>query len=119
VKSNLGMMQMASVVLFLVTGAFWAGIVLVGGGVYLGWGAVTAVLSGVFLLAFASQWVTRPLAIASCLFGLVLTVYQLYLGLSVLGTALQTAGIYTSALFAVFTVIYLYLLSSLLRPEKS
>lgn len=117
VKTNLGLLKTAVAPLFLVAGAFWVGIVVLGGGVYLTWGAITAILSAVLLLAFASQWVTRPLAISSCLFGLVLTIYQLYIGLTALGTVVQTAGIYSSAIFAILTIIYLFLLASILQQE--
>jgi hypothetical protein len=110
VKSERGMSGLAPTVLYFVTGAFWVGILVTGGGILLFWAALTCFLSGIFLVAWASNWVTRPLTKATALFGLTLTVYQLYVALTVIGTGLDSAVLVSGVLFGAFTVIYLYLL---------
>jgi hypothetical protein len=101
---------MAPAILFFVAAAFWAGIVLLGGGVYLTWAAATGLLSGALLVALPSNRATNPLVVASALFGILLTLYQLYLGLTLIGTVLNTVAIYNTVPFAIFTVLYAYLL---------
>jgi hypothetical protein len=96
--------------LFFVAGAFWVGIVLLGGGVYLTWAAATSLLSGALLIALPSNRITFPLVAASAVFGVILTLYQLYLGLTLVGTILNTVAIYNVGAFAIFTVVYGYLL---------
>jgi len=97
-------------ILFFVAAAFWAGVVILGGGVYLTWAAVTSLLSGAFLVELPSNRATNPLVMASGLFGIILTVYQLYLGLTLFGTILNTVAIYNTVPFAAVTVLYGYLL---------
>ena len=109
-KSDQSILARAPVILFFVTGIFWAGVIATGGGVLLGWAVLSCFASGAFLFMWASSWITRPLAASSSLFGLVLTVYQLYVGAGVLGTALSSAALISVPLFVVFTVVYLYLL---------
>jgi hypothetical protein len=101
---------MAPTILYFVAGVFWVGILATGGSVLLFWGALTCFLSGVFLIAWASSWITRPLTKATALFGLALTAYQLYVALTLIGTGLDSVALISGGLFAVFTVIYLYLL---------
>jgi hypothetical protein len=96
-------------ILYFVVGVFWLGIVATGGGPLLILAALTCILSGALLLAAPSHWVTRPLAGASALFGLALTVYQAYEASTLLGTNLGTLGIYSVALFGVFALVYVYL----------
>ncbi len=109
-KSGQTFSQLTPAILFFVAGAFWAGVVLLGGGAYLTWAAVTSLLSGAFLVALPSNRATNPLVMASGLFGIILTVYQLYLGLTLFGTILNTVAIYNTGPFAIITVIYAYLL---------
>jgi hypothetical protein len=101
--------QMVPAILFLATGVFWTAIVIAGGGILLLWAALTCFLSGILLMSEASHWITRALAGSSVLFGLILTIYQLYLGVGLLGISL-TAAIYSTVFFGIFTVVYLYLL---------
>jgi hypothetical protein len=96
--------------LFLVEGAFWVGMIATGSGVLLGWAAVTSLASGVVLLGAPSNPFSRPLAGASVLFGLTLTIYQMYAASTILGTTQSTVGAYSAGLFLLFTVVYLYLL---------
>ncbi len=96
-------------ILYFVAGVFWIGIVATGGGPLLLLAALTCILSGALLFAMPSNWVTRPLAGASALFGLALTVYQAYEASTLLGTNLGTLGIYSVALFGVFALVYVYL----------
>jgi hypothetical protein len=109
-KSAGGIGGMAPTILYFVAGVFWVAVLLAGGGVLLFWGALTCFLSGVLLYAWASSWVTRPLIYATALFGLVLTSYQLFVALSLIGTGLDPIAGITGAIFGVLTVIYLYLL---------
>ncbi len=96
-------------ILFFAEGAFWLAIVATGGGPLLLLAALSCILSGALLLARPSHWVTRPLAGASALFGLALTVYQAYEASTLLGTNLSTLGAYSLAAFGVFAVVYVYL----------
>ncbi len=96
-------------VLFFVAGAFWLGIVATGGGPLLGLAALSCILSGAFLLARPSHWVSRPLAGASALFGLALTVYQAYEASTLLGTNLGSLGTYSLVAFGAFALVYAYL----------
>ena len=101
---------MVSPILFFVAGIFWVGIIVTGGGLLLLWAALTCFLSGIFLFTWASSWVAKPLIKATSVFGLTLTVYQLYVGLSLFGTGLESVAAITAGLFAALTAIYLYLL---------
>jgi hypothetical protein len=112
VKSNQGILGMAPALLFLVTGAFWVGILVTGGGVLLFWAALTCFVSGASLFAWSSFWATRPLAVATALFGLCLTLYQLYDSVSI---GIGSIAVYSGVLFAVFTVIYVYLFFASLK----
>lgn len=112
------MTGMLPAVLFFATGVFWAGILATGGGVLLAWAALTCFASGAFLIVWSSNWVTRPLNVATALFGLVLTVYQVYLSLTIVGTGLGSLAAYSSAAFALFTIVYVYLLFTSLAEEK-
>ena len=96
-------------ILFFAEGALWVGMVATGGGPLLGLAALSGILSGVFLLAMPSNWVSRPLAGASALFGLALTVYQAYEASTLLGSDLSNLGTYSLAVFGAFSLIYVYL----------
>jgi len=97
-------------ILFFVTGIFWVGILATGGGIVLGWAVITCFASGIFLFMWTSSWVTRPLVAASALFGLILTGYQFYVALTSLGTEVQSIAIISAPLFALFSIVYIYLL---------
>lgn len=96
-------------ILFLVEGAFWLAIVATGGGPFLLLAALTGVLSAIFLFAAPSNQITRPLAGASALFALSLTLYQVYQATSLLGSNLTSLGITSGAAFAVIAVVSAYL----------
>lgn len=115
-------MGMVPPILFFVVGVFWAGVVVTGGGFLLFWAALSCFLSGIFLLVWASSWVTNPLSKATGVFGLALTIYQIYIGLTLIGTGLDPVALISVGLFAVITVVYLYLLvfsSSAAREKES
>lgn len=97
-------------VLFIAAGAFWVAIAALGGGAFLLWPAATSLLSGVLLLTVPTNRVTGPLFAASGLFGAVLTFYQLYIGLTDVGTFLGTVALYNTVPFAAVLVLYAYLL---------
>lgn len=109
-KEDKGIRSTLPIVLFFVSGAFWIALMALGGGVYLFWAALTSILSGMFLLLLPKKWITGPFITASSLFGVVLTIYQLILALSLIGGVLGTVALYNTGLFAVFTVVYGYLL---------
>ena len=114
--------EMLVPILFFVVGAFWVGIVATGGGSLLILAALAFILSGVLLLAMPANWVGRPLAGASALFGLTLTVYQAYQAATLIGSNLNTVGVTSFALFGVFAVVCAYLEISTLsmgRPTES
>jgi hypothetical protein len=96
-------------ILFLVEGAFWLGIVATGGATLLVLAALAFILSGVLLFAMPSAWATKPLAGASALFGLTLTVYQVYEASTLFGTGLSTLGLESIAIFGLFAVLSIYL----------
>ena len=96
-------------ILFFAEGAFWLAIVAAGGGPLLLFGAVTGILSGVLLLAMPSHWVTRPLAGASAMFALTLTVWQVYEAATLFGSNLGTVGLSSGVIFGVFAVVCVYL----------
>jgi len=110
-------------ILFLVVGVFWLGIVATGGGLLLVLAALTFILSGVLLLAMPSSWVGRPLAGASALFGLTLTIYQAYEAATLFGSNLSTVGLSSFGVFGVFALVCAYLEMSTLSmgraPEAS
>lgn len=101
-------------VLFLVEGVFWAGIVGTGGAALLLLAALAFIASGVLLLAAQSSWITRPVAGASALFGLTLTVYQVYVAATLSGTSLAALGLSSGAVFAVFALLSAFLELSVL-----
>ena len=96
-------------VLFLVEGVFWLGIVAIGGATLIILAALAFIVSGLLLVALPTNWVTKPLAGASALFGLVLTVYQVYMAATLSGTALGTLGLSSGAIFGLFALISIYL----------
>jgi disulfide bond formation protein DsbB len=106
-------------ILFLVEGAFWLGIVATGGGPLLILAALSGILSGVLLLWRPSNWVSRPLAGASALFGLALTVYQAYEASTLLASNLSTLGVESAGIFVAFAVVYVYLEMATLSVGRS
>jgi len=106
-------------ILFFAEGALWVGMVATGSGPLLGLAALSCILSGVVLLAVPSNRVSRPLAGASALFGLVLTVYQGYQASTLLTTNLSNLGTYSFAVFAVFSVVYVYLELAMLSVGRA
>jgi hypothetical protein len=96
-------------ILFLVEGAFWVVIVATGGASLLLFAALTGILSGILLITMPSHWVTRPLAGATALFGLTLTLYQVYVASTLFGTGLSTLGISSGVIFGVFAIVCVYL----------
>jgi hypothetical protein len=111
---------MVPAILFFVAAAFWAGIVVLGGGTYLIWAAATSLLSGALMVEFPSNRVTNPLVAASAVFGAILTLYQLYVGLTLIGSIFDTVAIYNTVPFAAVTALYAYvLLFSNPKAEKS
>jgi hypothetical protein len=100
---------MAVPVLFLIEGAFWLAIVATGGAGLLALAALAFIASGILLFAMPSNWVTRPLAGASALFGLVLAVFQVYEAATLAGTALSTLGLSSGLVFGAFAILALYL----------
>ena len=118
-KSDQSLLSRAPSLLFFVTGLFWAGIIVTGGGVLLGWAVLSCFASGAMLMMRASSWVTRPLVAASALFGVVLTAYQLYVGATSLGTGVSSVGLVSVPLFLVFTIVYLYLLYAETKRAKA
>ncbi len=109
-------------ILFFVVGVFWVGIVATGGGALLVLAALAFLLSGVLLLATPSSWVGRPLAGASALFGLTLTVYQAYEASTLIGSNLGGVGLTSLGVFGVFAIVCAYLEMATLsmgRPSET
>ena len=96
-------------ILFLVEGVFWLGIVATGGAPLLVLAALAFVVSGLLLLQMPDSWATKPLAGASALFGLTLTVYQVYQAATLFGTSLSNVGVSSGVVFGAFAVICVYL----------
>ena len=96
-------------VVFFIEGVFWVGVVATGGAAILAFGAATGILSGVLLIAAPNNWVTRPFAGATALFGLVLTVFQAYEAATLLGGDLGSIGTISGAVFTVFAIVCVYL----------
>jgi hypothetical protein len=114
--------EMVAPILFFVVGAFWVGIVATGGGPLLLLAALTCFLSGALLFWMSTHWVSRPLAGASALFGLTLTLYQAYEASTLLSSNLNSLGLESAGVFGVFAVVYAYLELSTLsvgRPPDS
>ena len=109
-KSDLTVSGLAPAILFFVAGAFWVAVALLGGGVYLVWAAATSLASGALIIWMPLNRITNPFMAATCLFGLVLTIYQLYLGLTLIGTMFNTVAIYNTVPFAAFAIVYAYVL---------
>jgi hypothetical protein len=96
-------------ILFLVVGVFWVGIVATGGALLLVLAALAFIVSGLLLLQMPDGWATKPLAGASALFGLTLTVYQVYQAVTLFGTSLSNVGLASGAIFGAFAIICVYL----------
>ena len=105
-------------ILFLVEGVFWLAVVATGGAGLLLLAALALILSAVLLLAARSNWVTRPLAGASALFGLTLTLYQAYEAATLSGTDLGTLGLTSGVVFGVFAIVSIYLELSVLAMGR-
>ena len=67
------------------------------------------VLSGILLMAAPGNWVTKPAAGSSALFGLVLTLYQVYEAATLAGTGLSAFGVTSGAVFGLFALVSIYL----------
>ncbi len=105
-------------ILFFVAGVAWAGIVAAGGGVVLVWAALACFASGALLVMWASSWLTKPVVAASSVFGVIVALYQVYVGLTVVGGAVQSLAFVSVPLFLVLTVLYLYLFyANVLKQE--
>lgn len=96
-------------ILFLLVGVFWLALVGTGASLLLLLGALVFLLSGVVLLAVPSRWYARPLAGATALFGLTLTLWQFFEATSLLGTGLGSVGATSGAIFGVFALVCVYL----------
>ena len=96
-------------ILFLVEGVFWLGVVATGGALLLVLAALAFIVSGLLLLQMPDGWATRPLAGASALFGLTLTVYQVYQAATLFGTSLSNVGLSSGVIFGAFAIICIYL----------
>jgi hypothetical protein len=96
-------------ILFLAEGAFWLAIVATGGGTLLLFAGLAGILSGVLLVAAPSSWVTRPMAGASAIFALTLTLWQVYEAATLLGSNLGTVGLSSGVIFGVFAIVCVYL----------
>jgi len=107
VAKSLG--EMLVPILFLAEGAFWLAIVATGGGPLLLFAGFAGILSGVLLLAMPSQWVTRPMAGASAIFALTLTLWQVYEAATLFGSNLGTVGLSSGVIFGVFAIVCVYL----------
>jgi hypothetical protein len=118
-KTEAGARGMVPTVLYFVAGIFWAGVLVAGGGILLFWPALTCFLSGVILMTWASSRFTRPLVNATSLFGLALTIYQLAVALTLIGTGLDPIAGITAVLFGVMTVVYLFLLFTGMKKKGS
>ncbi len=101
-----------SPVLFLLVGAIWLAVTVVSSQSVLVWPGVTSILSGVSLLVASAKQLRRPLGIASSLSGLAVSLFQLYLAASLLGSALAGLVVYSLATFVPLVVLQLILLYS-------
>ena len=101
--------KLVAPVLFLIVGVFWLALVGTGGAPVLLLAALVFILSGIVLLAFPSKWYARPLAGATALFGLTVTLWQFFLATSILGTGLGGVGATSGALFGVLAILCAYL----------
>ena len=106
-------------ILFFVEAAFWLGVVATGGGVLLVLAALTCLLSGIALFAMGSNWVSRPLAGASALFGLALTIYQAYQASTLFGSSLNALGAESAGAFGAFAIVYVYLELAVLSGART
>jgi hypothetical protein len=110
-------------ILFLAEGVFWLGVVVTGGALLVVFAALAFVASGLLLVSRPEHRLTRPVAGASALFGLTLTVYQIYEASTLFGTSLGTVGLSSGAIFGVFAIVSVYLeleaLSMGKQPEAS
>jgi len=96
-------------ILFLAEGVFWLAVVATGGAILLVLAAIAFIVSGLLLIQMPTSWATKPLAGASALFGLTLTVYQVYQAATLYGTSLSSIGLTSDALFGVFAIVCVYL----------
>jgi hypothetical protein len=96
-------------ILFLVEGVFWLGVVATGGALLLVLAALAFIVSGLLLFQTPDGWATRPIAGASALFGLTLTVYQVYEAATLFGTSLSNVGLASGAIFGAFAIVSMFL----------
>ena len=96
-------------VLFLAEGVLWLAVVATGGGTLLLFAALAGIVSGVLLITRPKSWATRPIAGASALIALTLTLYQVYEAATLVGSTLNTLGITSFGVFGVFAVVSIYL----------
>ncbi len=103
-------MDRISPVLFLLVGAIWLAVTVTSSQSVLVWPGLTSILSGVSLFVASAKQFRRPLGIASSIFGLAISLFQVYLAASLLGSALAGLVVYSLATFLLLVVLQLILL---------
>lgn len=104
--------------LFAVGGLVWVGVAASGSGILLFWPALASFVSALALATFSASRVTRPLAVASAVFGLTEAVYQLIFSVSLAQTYMAALTTNSLALFLAVAVLYLVLASLALAAGK-
>jgi len=104
---------------FLVVGAIWA-VVAVGLGLVLVlWPTLACLVAGLLLKFRPSERITWPWAISSAALGLLLSAYQVYAAIPLVGGIFSLVAIETLAGFALFALVHLLLLYSGYSPWAS
>jgi hypothetical protein len=101
--------------LFIISGIIWIGMILDGSGILLFWPALTGLVSGILLIYTPSGRITSATIVASSLFGLVISIYQLYFATALIFTKFGSLATYSVGVFSAFTLLYLFLLFSSLK----
>jgi hypothetical protein len=96
--------------LFVVEGAIWVGVILLGSGFLLLWPALASFASGAALIRFTSSHYTGVLVKASSLYGIVVALYQIYVASALLSSSFVTFASISIALFSAVVVLYVVLL---------
>jgi len=96
-------------ILFLAEGVFWLAVVATGGALLLLLAVLAFIASGLLLIQMPTSWATKPLAGTSALFGLTLTIYQVYHAATLYGTSLSSIGLTSGAIFGAFAIVCVYL----------
>ena len=114
-----GVLGRATPALFFVATVVWAGVTATSSQPVLVLPALVCAITAVSFFITRAKSLRRPLGAASSLLGLVISLFQVYLGIMLVGTQLATLALYSLAVFAGIVVLQVVLLYATLKTSQA